>query len=381
MRRRAPGVLIGIAILTLLGWYVSTSREIAEELRRETTISSQMFARIYAALTDTTEGSSTGALLDLSQQVQEMGVPIVVMDSMGRLIAHANLPDGVERDSARLREYVAKLDAQNPPVGEYSLGGTVHYGRTPIEDDTRWLPLLQAALLAILVGAGVYALRTRSRADREQVWAGMAREAAHQLGTPLSSLSGWIEVLRDRDADPMTQSALSHMVGDLDRLERVAHRFERIGRPPRRDEVDLAATVEEVTNYFRARVPTLAHTVDIKLERPAEPVTVLGDAVLLEWVFESLLKNALDALAGRGGRIVVSVAGQPEGAARVRVADDGPGIPREIRRRVFEAGFSTKPKGWGIGLSLARRIVVQGHGGDLLLVPSPQGAIFDVILR
>lgn len=382
MRRRAPGILIALAILALLGWYVWTSRRVAEELRRETTIASRMFARIYGALMDTTEGSSTAALLDLSAHVREMGVPVVVTDTMGRAIAAANLPDGLTlRDTARLRELVAKLDALNPPVGERSVGGTVHFGRTPIESDTRWLPLLQVALLGTLVLAGLYAVRTRARADREQVWAGMAREAAHQLGTPLSSLSGWIEVLLDQANDPASVSALGHMHGDLERLERVAHRFERIGRPPRRDAVDLAGTVERVTGYFKARVPTLAHTVTIAFERPDSPLTVQGDAVLLEWAFESLLKNALDALAGRGGRITVTVAREPESGARVRIADDGPGIPRELRRRVFDPGFTTKEKGWGIGLSLARRIIEQGHGGRLSLVPSPQGAVFDVILR
>lgn len=380
MRRRAPGMLIGAAILALLGWYVWTSRVVAEELRRETAITSQMFARIYAALVDTTEGSSTAALLELSALVQQMGVPVVVTDSTGRVIAFANVGDRTMRDSVRLRELIARLDAQNPPVGERSVGGTVHYGRTPIERDTRWLPMLQVVLLAMLVLAGMYTLHTRARADREKVWAGMAREAAHQLGTPLSSLSGWIEVLLDHANEHSTVSALGHMQGDLERLERVAHRFERIGRPPREDDVDLALSVERVVTYFSARVPTLAHSVEIRLVRPPEPVRIRGDAVLLEWALESLLKNALDALAGHGGRILVTVAREAGGQARVRVADDGPGISREIRRRVFDAGFSTKEKGWGIGLSLARRIIEEGHRGKIVLVPTPRGAVFDIIL-
>jgi signal transduction histidine kinase len=380
MRRRAPGILIGIAIIAMLAWYVDTMRDVADELRRENTISSRMFARIYAALNDTTPGANIDALLDLSGHVVEMGVPIVVTDTMGKVMWTANIPEDAKSDPAKMQKLIADLDLQNPPVGEHSVGGVVHYGRTPIERDTRWLPLLQVALLFSLVVAGLYALRTRARADREHVWAGMAREAAHQLGTPLSSLSGWIEVLRDR-AQGSEESALRHMQADLERLERVAHRFERIGRPPRRDPVDIAGLAERVVTYFRARVPTLAHRVEISLSRPAEPLTIEGDAVLLEWVLEALLKNALDALAGRGGAVAVSVEALGGRGARVRIADNGPGIPREIRRRVFDAGFSTKEKGWGIGLSLARRIIREGHHGQLSLIPSPQGATFDVILR
>jgi signal transduction histidine kinase len=170
------------------------------------------------------------------------------------------------------------------------------------------------------------------------------------------------------------------MRGDLDRLERVAHRFERIGRPPRRDPVDARHLVEQVGGYFRARVPTLAHAVEIAAAGGDEPLIVHGDAVLLEWALESLMKNAVDALAGRGGRIYVASSRIPEGV-RIRVADDGPGIPRELRARVFEPGFSTKDHGWGVGLALSRRIVEENHGGRLLLVPSPRGATFDIILH
>jgi len=225
----------------------------------------------------------------------------------------------------------------------------------------------------------VVILVTRSRADRESVFAGMARESAHQLGTPLSSLSGWIELLRDRE-DPMIAQAVPHMDNDVERLERVAHRFERIGRPPKRESVDLADIAGHVVTYFSKRVPTLAHSIAISLERPDSPVIVAGDRVLLEWAVESLVKNAIDALAGRGGAIHVTVAAVAGDGVRVRVADDGPGVPKRLRRKIFAAGFTTKERGWGIGLALTRRIVEENHGGRLRLLPSDRGAVFDIIL-
>ena len=171
------------------------------------------------------------------------------------------------------------------------------------------------------------------------------------------------------------------MKADLERLERVAHRFERIGRPPRREPVDVVAVVERMANYFRGRLPTRAHAVTIDVKVPPTPLVVQGDAVLLEWVIEALTKNAVDALAGRGGHIELCAEAHADGATRVRVSDDGPGVPRELRRRIFEAGYSTKERGWGIGLSLARRIVEENHGGRLVLAPTERGAAFDVILR
>ena len=139
--------------------------------------------------------------------------------------------------------------------------GIVHFGNTPLVRGLRVIPVLQGILLAFLIAFGVFMLSTRAHADREKVWAGMARESAHQLGTPLSSLSGWLELLRDRTQGDSASTVLDHMQGDLDRLERVAHRFERIGRPSRAQPVEAGALVERVATYFRARVPSLAHPV------------------------------------------------------------------------------------------------------------------------
>ena len=389
MRRGASFVVVAVGVVLLLGSYIVYTQRVVVELRREAERSGRMYAQVFEALADPTSDPSN-ALLELSRQIADSKVPVLLTDADGKLAGAVNTPfdklaaSGGRADprvagNERLRRYIAMLDRQNPPMVEAGFG-TVHIGDTPLVLGLRFIPLIQAGTLALLLLAGVYAVRTRGRADREKVWAGMARESAHQLGTPLSSLSGWLELLSEREEDPLAAQAVQHMRGDLDRLERVAHRFERIGRPPRRDPVDVRKLVDTVGGYFRARVPTLAHAVEIAASGGDEPLMTHGDAVLLEWALEALMKNAVDALAGRGGRIYITTARVPEGV-RIRVADDGPGIPREIRARVFDAGFSTKDSGWGVGLSLARRIVEENHGGHLLLVPSPRGATFDVILH
>lgn len=378
--RQGGPLLVAAALCLVLAGYLLYTQYVVRQLRIEARRTSVMFARVYSALADPRDDVATNALLDLSRHITEMQVPVIVTDETGRPTARANLPFASRLDDPRIREYVRVLDRQNPPVVEPGVG-TVHFGHTPLVSRLRWLPAAQVAIVLLVVGAGIYALRVRAGAERERVWAGMARESAHQLGTPLSSLAGWIELLRERDDDGSLAYALDHMEADYDRLERVAHRFERLGRPPRREPVDVARVVERTAEYFRARVPTRSNAVQIASACPEDPVVVQADPVLLEWALESLVRNAVDALAGRGGRIYLATSRLPDGRVRIRVADDGPGVPRELRARVFEAGFTTKTSGWGIGLALTRRIVEEWHGGRLMLVPVERGATFDIILQ
>jgi signal transduction histidine kinase len=379
VRRLAPVSIASICVAALLVWYVIYTQGVVRELRREASRVGLMYARVYDGLNDPSPDAANTALLDLSRHIRESGVPLIITDSKGNPTDTANLPTVMPLDSRELRQFVKALDRQNRPIAEGD-AGTVHFGNTPLVRGLRIIPLLQSVLIGLFLLAGAYALRTRGRADREQIWAGMARESAHQLGTPISSMSGWIELLRDTEPNEMIESAVSHMDGDLERLKRVANRFERIGRPPRKEKVDLGVLVERVANYFRARVPTLAQRVTVVSSRGDDPLVVDGDPVLLEWAIESLAKNAIDALAGRDGQVTMSATALPEGQVRVRVSDNGPGVPRELGKRIFEPGFSTKEHGWGIGLPLARRIVRDNHGGELVLVPSERGATFDIIL-
>jgi signal transduction histidine kinase len=374
--RRSVLVIVMIGVALLLGSYVLFTQRVVAELQQESQRTSEMFGEVLAAQDPNVDPAS--ALLELANDIRESGVPMIVTDAAGNPTATANLP--FDADDPRAREWIERLDAQNPQVIARGLGTNlvIHFGHTRLVRGLQVSPMAQVAFRVLRLLAGAYAVQASARADRERVWAGMARESAHQLGTPISSLSGWIELLSDREGDELGQRAVGHMAGDIERLERVAHRFERIGRPPQQEDVDAAEILERVTNYFGARVPTLAHAVAIELNSAAE-LPMKGDPVLVEWALEAVVKNAVDALAGRGGRIVIEGARLPEGDIRIRVSDDGPGVPRELRRRVFDAGFTTKERGWGIGLALARRIVAEWHKGSLALVPTERGARFEFI--
>lgn len=374
--RRSVFLAVVAGVALLLGSYVLFTQRVIAELRGEAQRTSEMFAGVLAAQDPNVDPAS--ALLELANHIRESGVPMIVTDAAGNPTAVANLP--FDEDDPRAREWIPRLDAQNPPIMARGLGTNqvIHFGHTTLVRGLQVIPVAQVVMLAALLLAGAYAVQTRARADRERVWAGMARESAHQLGTPISSLAGWVELLADRANDELGQRAVGHMAGDIERLERVAHRFERIGRPPQKEDLDVETILQRVTEYFRARVPTLSHTVQIAL-KTSGPLQVKGDPVLIEWAVEAVVKNAVDALAGRGGRILVEGERLPEGDIRVRVTDDGPGVPRDLRKRIFDAGFSTKERGWGIGLALARRIVAESHRGSLALLPSSRGARFEFI--
>ena len=378
-RRRWPVVVVVLGVLALLAWYVGYTQHVVTQLRAAAATQGRMYSRIYFALLNpdsTSAGDKDALLIELSDQITKSGLPIILTDADGRVSYVANLPARGALDTARL---LREFDRANPPILEDSVGG-VHYGDSQIVRGLRVIPVLQAVAIGLLLAFGLYALLERGRAEREKVWAGMAREAAHQLGTPLSAMSGWLELLADDVTSATSRRAVEAMTQDITRLERVSHRFERIGRPPRREAVNCSALVDRLAAYFAARAPTLARQVTIRAEHPDGPLTVHGDGVLLEWVLEVLIKNAIDALAGRSGEVVVSAQTAPEGGIRIRVQDDGPGIPRALRKRIFDAGFTTKDRGWGIGLSLARRIVEENHGGKLSLAETDRGAAFDVIL-
>ena len=369
MRRPATvWVLAALAAaLTLVSAYL-TAAHLTDDARR----ASQLYSRVFTGLADSGETGATDALFALAAEIRRQGIPLVVTDARGVATDTANLPRPMAFDSPELRAFVAGLDRGTPPLPAGS-AGTVHVGAPPVRAELRLVFVLELATVVGLAGVAVLAHRASVRAARDRVWVAMARESAHQLGTPLTSLAGWIDRLREHADRP--EEIAWHLAGDYERLDRVARRFERIGQPPRREPVDVAAVAEAVATYFRPRLPTLRHRVSLEVRTDGAAADVQGDALLLEWALEALVRNAVDALKGRDGTIEIAVASEPDGVL-VTVSDDGPGVPRSVRHRLFTAGATTKERGWGLGLALARRVVEEGHGGRLTLEPSAVGAKF-----
>ncbi len=365
--------LLGIASVLIVVFAALVARHLTSDARR----ASQSYAQVFRGLASAGEGGATDALIQQATEIRNEGIPIVVTNDQGIATDTANMPEPMALDSPQLKEFVATLDSYNHPLREPTIG-TIHFGLPPVRRALRWILAGMVASLLALLGAGVLARRVQVRAGQDRVFVAMARESAHQLGTPLTSLAGWIEQLRG-SSDAAAREIADHLAADYRRLERVSRRFERIGQPPREERVDVGALATAAAAYFRPRLPRLANTVQIDVSVESHAPVVNGDPLLLEWALEALVKNAVDALKGRSGHIHLAVHDEPDHVL-LTVEDDGPGVPQPIATDLFEPGITTKTSGWGLGLALTRRIVEEGFKGRVQLEPSSMGARFAVRL-
>ena len=371
VRRFAPILIVALVVL-LSGLGAGAALIVVRHFQQDAKSISVLFSGVFAGLNDPRPGAEAGALLRLGEHVKSQGVPLVVTDRTGQVTAAANLPFDAPLDDPRVQRYAQMLDLENPPIVD-SVVGTVHYGPVPAKRQLTALAVLEGLTVLGIVGVAYLAYRNAMAAQRDRLWVAMAREAAHQMGTPLTSLQGWIEQLRSRPGD--VPGLPDHLAADAERLERVAQRFERIGHTVKREPIALGALANKVAAYFRPRLPRHANPIELRVDTEQNGPVVLGDGILLEWALESLIKNAIDALQGQRGSITLRT-GVEEAFATLRVLDDGPGVARELRSSIFEAGTSTKTGGWGIGLALVRRVVEDSHGGDLSLEATDRGASF-----
>jgi signal transduction histidine kinase len=400
MKRRNWPALLAVAAILVFGSYLAYTQYLVQEINRQAAVHSRIYSLVQRELnTPPGEHDFLVALSEMQVALATLNVPIVVFNAAGQPYAAINLPDEVvdetsgpadlRQDTAaqrRVARFAARLESRNPANKTGTPGGgTVYFGDPPVLAWLRWVPYLQVsgALLLVLVAFAV--IRADARAERERLWAAMARELAHQMGTPLSSLAGWLEVLRLPEAERAAMVSTTHiadvLAADLDRLERVSRRFELIGKKQKLESVHLADVITELDDYFRPRLPKLGRGIALRTRVARDLPKIEANRVLLAWAFENVVKNAIDALGGRGGHILITAHGGGNGKLHVHIADDGPGIPAHIRDRIFEPGVSTKSGGWGVGLSLTRRIIQELHGGRVTVRERRRGGtVFDIVL-
>ena len=386
MKARLWSVVLAILFGVVLAWYLFYTRQLVSAMNADAAAMSRMAARVFTGLSDP-RVSGDEVLFDLLEEIEQVGIPVIVTDAGGEPVYNANLPFVADpRDPAgreRILTYAGRLDLRNDPIVESGIG-EIHFGMPAMVERLRWVPWIQAATLVVIVLTAIWIFRSTIRAEQERVWSTMARESAHQLGTPLSSLSGWVEILRipqpERSEIATDDRIAIEVEVDVERLNKVAQRFELIGRKPKMQKVDVGEVLRRLENYFCARLPRMDRSIRLDVDTPKGLAPVAGNPVLLEWAFENIIKNAIDVLAGRGGRIEVKVGLAEDGRVRVRFLDDGPGVQADLRKRIFDSGVSGKEGGWGVGLSLTRRIVEDTFGGSIELARSQKGAEFVVKL-
>lgn len=388
LRTRWPLALATLFVV-LLGSYVVYTQTIVRTLRANAETLTEIFSQVQAGIADPDPGRADDVLFRLQGIIRDSDVPLVLTGPGDTILDARNLPFDADLNSpegqVRVKAYVRSLDVRNPPVGDPNIQH-VHFGDSPEVRRLRWIPWLQAGGLLLTVLVGFTVIKTQRSAESERAWTSMARELAHQLGTPLSSLQGWLEVLKlpkgERPQALDDADVANAIEEDLERLERISHRFELIGREPELESLSLPKVVRDLERYLAARLPRLGRGVDLIVDVPDTLPMVKANEVLLVWALENVVKNALDALAGRGGRITLyarEIGGRhPQVSLRIR--DSGPGVDPAVRDRIFEPGVTTKSGGWGVGLALSRRIVEGVHKGRIVLLDSAEGTTFQIRL-
>ena len=283
-----------------------------------------------------------------------------------------------------LKEYLLSMDSDNPPIPIKYQGnvlGYYHYGVSPVIKQLRWLPYIEIAAALLFVVIGYIGFSQIKKSEQRNIWVGMAKETAHQLGTPLSSMSGWLEILKDDSKN--LDKAVIEMDTDIQRLTKVAARFSQIGSVPSLKKTEILPMLENIIQYFNKRLPQLDKKITIADNFKIKPKLMIN-VDLFEWVIENLIKNAIDAIDGKQGKIELTMDNLNTGPGIfIDVSDNGKGILPRDRKNVFKPGFSTKKRGWGLGLSLAKRIVEDYHGGKLFVKDSRlgEGTVFRIILK
>jgi hypothetical protein len=301
------------------------------------------------------------------QIIQSATIPIIVTEK-DSIVNTNNIDPDIEKNKVKLYAYLQKLKRQNDPIIINISEGETHklyYGDSSLLNKLKYYPIA-LLLIIFLFGALVYNFyKSTKMATQNKLWAGMAKETAHQIGTPLSSLIGWLEIMK---ANNVSETILVEIEKDINRLQTITDRFSKIGSEPILEKKDI---IEETHNSFDYLKSRFSHQVTFTFVAPKEPIYISLNPELQSWTIENLMKNAIDAMKGRG---TLTVAIEKEGQhVRINITDSGKGIPKNQYKRVFEPGFTTKKRGWGLGLSLTKRIVEEYHKGKIKVAHSEIG--------
>ncbi len=305
--------------------------------------------------------------------------PVIYTDHEQNVIAFGNLDSSHIQNREFIEEKIEEMKAVNQPIAIQLGDGPeryIYYDDSPLLVKLKLYPFVQLGVIALFLLIAYYLFSTARHAEQNQVWVGMAKETAHQLGTPLSSLLAWIEVLKSKNVDKQTIGEISR---DLGRLETVTERFSKIGATPKLEQNDVNQVVKNTLAYLKQRISKkvdFSHTTS-----NGKVVMACVNVPLLEWVLENIIKNAVDAMSGEG-KVDIHVTDQSQ-FVYIDISDNGKGIPKGARKTVFQPGYTTKQRGWGLGLSLAKRIIENYHSGKIFVKQSEidQGTTFRIVLN
>ncbi|MEO7313087.1 MAG: HAMP domain-containing sensor histidine kinase [Chitinophagaceae bacterium] len=359
-------VLVAIGIIGGTVWY---SRYLAKKIETE----EQQRVQEWINASKLQMVSSETEALNLVSLINENNkdIPLIGTDEKDSIFDIRNIDSAnLKTNPDYFKEKLEEFKSQHPPIiyelsKDPYIANKVYYGNTSLLSEVRYYPIVQLIIVAFFIIIALSLLVTRNKSTQNQVWAGMAKETAHQMGTPLSSLQGWVEMLREVKG---AETIVPEMEKDVDRLKLVSDRFGKIGSTPQLVETNLTQQIIQMQEYMRRRA---SGKVEIIFKKPADDVIALISPPLFDWVLENLLKNALDAMEGRG-KLTIELT-ETVTSSIIDVTDTGKGISSANIKNVFKPGFTTKKRGWGLGLTLSKRIMQQYHKGELYVKHSEQG--------
>lgn len=295
-------------------------------------------------------------------------IPVIILDENDNVIEHKNLPKDVENNSGQIVALAKKMGKSYSPIEiEIAKGDkqVVFYDNSPLLNNLRYSPYILGFFILCYFLFSFWFFRTIKKTDEGYLWAGLAKETAHQIGTPLSSMIGWMEIMKLDDPE---SEGIHEIEKDIERLKTISERFSKIGSVPELNDTDFNATIQENYDYLKTRI---SRKINFGLHLPNYTISVPHNKILMSWVIENLVKNAVDAMKGEGS-LSISVIERNKNII-VEVQDTGSGMTKQQALNAFKPGYSTKKRGWGLGLSLARRVVQEYHKGDIKIAQTEVG--------
>jgi signal transduction histidine kinase len=369
---KASLVIIAVIIIIGLLWY---SQSIVEKIQERERQIANLYAKTIQHIGNPDINSQSDLTFLFDEIIQTPDFPIILSDADNTPSSFKNMEiDTSLSETERLKtakEIMYEMDKINAPIYirvDNQVVSIVHYGESYLVKQLKSLPILEIIIAIIFALVGYVGFSYIKRSEQSNIWVGMAKETAHQLGTPLSSIMGWLELLKINESiDNKAQDQLNEIENDLQRLNKVASRFSKIGSVPDLKPEKIEDVIQKVIKYFERRIPQMSKKVVIDISNKTVKTKEISiNAELFEWVLENLIKNALDAFENNTGKINIMLT-EEDNCICIDVVDTGKGIEEKLTKDVFRPGFSTKKRGWGLGLSLSKRIIEEYHKGKLFI--------------
>lgn len=379
-------IAVGIAIGTL--YYTQTLVTKLQEKERQIV---ELYAKGIEYLANTTNPDVDITFL-FDNIIKPIDFPLIQTDAENNVYSRTDIRN-IEIDSNLTQEKfnkfidasISEMDTAHPPIEvkyEGMIINKIHYGDSELIKQLRYYPYVQLLIAAMFILLGYIGFSSIKRSEQSNIWVGMAKETAHQFGTPISSLMGWLEMLKMSYKQPDKVLDITEEISDdVEKLNKITYRFSKIGSRPELTKTNVIDEIKQITSYFERRLPQTGKSVELKISGDEKAFAQLNSE-LFGWVIENLIKNALDAIEETQGKIEISV-NQSRKKVEIEVSDNGKGIEINRRKDVFRPGYSTKKRGWGLGLSLSKRIIEGYHGGKIFVKSSKpgEGTIFKIILK